>query len=223
MMRARQGQAGFTLLEILLATAISALIGLVLFSAMSIGFRARTSASDQTRAVRQAGVVLDLIKQDLQSAVVPRGQLAGPFIGYAMGTAGAEADSLQFHTLGRDADDGPFSDGIRRVQFALRTDVSPTVLVRRVERNLLSVNPRPPLEEVLARDVHAFAVRYYNGFTWSQEWDSSVRDDRLPLAVEVTIELNLPSPADASRRYRAWQIVPLSVGLPADPEEEFAL
>lgn len=214
---------GFTLLEVLLATAISALIGVVLYSGMSIGFRARTTADNQTRAVQQAGVVLELIRQDLQSVVVPRGQLAGPFIGHAMGTSGSEADSLQFHTLGRDADDGPFSDGIRRVQFVLRTDVSPPVLVRRVERNLLSVNPRPATEEVLARDVQAFAVRYYNGFTWSQEWDSSVRDDRLPLAVEVTIELNLPSPADASRRYRVWQIIPLSVGIPADPEEEFAL
>jgi type II secretion system protein J len=205
---------GFTLLELLVASSMVAILGLSLAAAMHVGFRGRTVAHNQLRAVREAAIAMDIVQQDLQSLLPPTGILAGPFFGYAMGTTGAEADSLEFHTIGRDLgdDDSPLSDGIRRVQLVLRTDTTPRMLVRRVQRNLLASSVSEAVEEPLVRNVRAFSVRYYNGYGWLQEWDSTLRNNVLPLAMEVTLELDLPSPSNPDQPYRIRQIVPISTG-----------
>ena len=210
------------MLELLLASAMVTMIGLTLYAAMGIGFRARGSAANQVSAMREAAVAMELVQQDLQSVVKPGGVLAGSFVGYAMGSADVKADSLEFHALGRDAGDidSPLADGVRRVELALRTDVSPPVLVRHVERNLLALAQQEPEDEILARNVRSFGVRYYDGYSWLTEWDSSLQSHALPLAVELTIELNEPRPNDATKPYRLTQIVPLSCGQIAEETTE---
>jgi type II secretion system protein J len=218
----RAPRRGFTLLELSLAAAIVAMIGLTLYASMAIGFRARGSAYNQVRAMREAAIVLDVVQQDLQSIPPPGGTLSGTFIGYAMGTSGAEADSLEFHTIGRDADapETPVGEGIRRIELLLRTDVDPPVLVRRVQRNLLAPTEEEPPEEILARGVRAFSVRYYDGYGWAEEWDSTLQDDALPQAVELTIELDQPRPNDPEKRYRVTQVIPLPCAPPLDTGTE---
>ena len=46
----------------------------------------------------------------------------------------------------------------------------------------------PPLNEssILAKEIVTLAFRYYDGYAWSNEWDS-VKQERLPRAIEVTI------------------------------------
>jgi len=46
----------------------------------------------------------------------------------------------------------------------------------------------PPLNEssILAKEIVTLAFRYYDGYVWSNEWDS-VKQERLPRAIEVTI------------------------------------
>src|SRR5690606_16666531 len=110
-------------------------------------------------------IVMDLLRQDLESVLPPTGTLAGPFIGQAGGAPGAELDMLEFHALGRNPAaevDDPLADGARRIAFELRTDVSPPALVRTVEANLLSPVEREPEEEVLAVGVRALAFRYFD-------------------------------------------------------------
>jgi len=211
---------GFTLLELALAAAMVAIIGLTLYAALSIGFRARGSANNQVRAMREAAIALDVVQQDLQSIPPPGGTLTGTFIGYAMGTSGAAADSLTFHAIGRDTDagDNVFGEGVRRIELALRTDVTPQLLVRRVQRNLLSSVEEEPAEEVLARGVRAFSVRYYDGYGWLDEWDSTLQDNALPQAVELTIELDQPRPNAPDKSYRVTQVIPLPCATPLDAE-----
>ena len=223
-MKTRRRHHGFTLLELLVASSMVAILGLSLAAAMHVGFRGRTVAQNQLRAVREAAIAMDIVQQDLQSLLPPTGILAGPFFGVAMGTGGAAADSIEFHTIGRDLGDeqSPLSEGIRRVQLVLRTDLSPPTLVRRVQRNLLASSSTEPVEEPLLRNVRSFAVRYYNGYGWLQEWDSTLRDNVLPLAMEITLELDQPSPNDPQQPYRIRQVIPISTGRldeSADPLE----
>jgi hypothetical protein len=199
-----------------------AMLGLTLYAAMAIGFRARGSAQHQVRAMREAAIAMDVAQQDLQSVVRATGVLRGPFVGYAMGTAGAAADSVEFHALGRDADaaDNPLGDGVRRIELVLRTDVTPPVLVRRVTRNLLAPTEPEPDEEVLARGVRSFSVRYFDGYGWSEEWDSTLVENAIPQAVELTLELDLPHPMDAERPYKVTQVVPMPCAPPVDTTED---
>lgn len=216
-MNRQSRQHGFTLLEVILATAMVAILGLSLYSAMAVAFSARESARNQTLVVRRAAIAMDVIQQDLQSVPPPEGWLAGPFVGGAGGGIAA-ADSLEFCTIGRDWGDqeSPLSEGMRWVELLLRTDVDPPVLVRRIERNLLSTVVQEPEEEPLVSNVRSFALRYFDGSIWVEEWDSTISDDTLPLAVEVTLELNEPSPMNAEQPYRVTQVIPLPCAVPLD-------
>ncbi len=211
---------GFTLLELLLSMAIAAMMALALYSAMYSGFKARTSAQVQMRDIRAAAVALDLIEQDLQSILPPTGTLAGPMVGYAMGTPGREADSIDFYCIGRDRGAvDPFSEGFRRVQLVLRTDGVQPVLVRRVTRNLLAPVAAQPTDEVLATDLIGFSVRFFDGSLWHDEWDSTLQSDALPVAIEVTIRKTADRDVNA-QAYSVTRLVRLPCAIPLDEVTE---
>lgn len=209
---------GFTLLELLLSIGMMAMISLMLFSSFSTAFRARASAAAQTTAVREAAVTLDLVQHDFQSAMAGNGALVGPFYGYALGTGDAEADSVSFYTAGQDTQtsaDDPLFEGMRQVELVLSTGVDgKPSLVRRVRRNLLAPAVVDGVEETLAQNVRVFSVKYYDGESWHDEWDSTLPDTPgLPVAVQITIELDAPTVRDPSRKYRAMRVVPLACGI----------
>ena len=235
---------GFTLLELTLATSIVAIVALSLYSAMSIAFRARTSATAQTEAAREMSIALDIIAADFQSALplppaadggegemsayVPT--LAGAFVGTsaAGGADGGRADTVRFHAFGRDADaaDSPLGDGARFVELELSTETTPPVLVRRVNRNLRADGgsmlidlAEEATEEPLLGGVRSFELRYHDGYAWLDDWDSFAHGDVLPLAVEITLELDAPAPRRPGEFYRATQVVPLALGRIADDVE----
>lgn len=205
-------RSGFTLLELLLATTAAATIALALYSSFASAFRARKTMDTQLTLMRETNIVLDLIEKDFQSLLRPNGTLSGPFVGYAMGTTGAEADSVQFCAIDRDATrEEPLSEGIKQLTLLLKTDSTGTYLVRQVQRNLLTTAVREPVEEVISRRVTAFSVRYYDGSSWYDEWDSSLREGVLPLAVEISITVKMKDDSSAPS-YVMSRIVPLACG-----------
>ena len=217
----------FTLLELLVALAMMAVLSLSLLACMRIAFRARDDARVAVEPSRTAALAMEILQADLEAAVPPRGVLAGTFIG-APQTAeqGANSATLTFYATAS----GPAhlsGDGeIKRVELAVvpATDGSEgQVLVRRVTGNLLALVPPPPDEEVICRGVVGFHLRYFDGYLWQDVWDSSQYDQTLPPAVEVSLELERPGPASAAgpagtlQTLRFTRVVALPCGtMPAD-------
>ena len=228
MRRARTTRRGFTLLELTVAVAMLAVVALSLYAAMTVAFRARRSALAQINGVAAAGIALDVIAQDLQNAVPPSplnaanegglSYFAGPMLGTEQAGPTGPAADLDFFALGRDANGlaDPLSDGVRRVQLLLDTSETPPRLVRRVQRNVLSDGALDVQDEPLLGGVRAFGLRYYDGSAWQQTWDSTNAGNVLPLAIEITLELDTPSPTRPDLFYRLTQVVPLAAGKIAD-------
>ena len=213
--RPERRRRAFTLLELVVGLIMVGLVGASLSTAMSIAFRARTTAREQTSAVREAMIAIDLLQQELSAALAPRADslLAGPFIGYAAGTPELPADSVEFYAMGRDAGAPPedfLAEGPRWVQLSLESNGEQGVLIKRVRRNLLATVLDEPVEETLLAGVTAFGIRYFDGETWVEEWDSTELGNSLPLALEVTLELDEPSPRNLEENYRLVQIIPLA-------------
>lgn len=208
----------FTLMELVLVLGIVATLSLSLYAAMNAGFKARESALRQMSGVNSATVAMDLIEQDLQSVLAPSSStttaLAGPFVGLAMGSPGLEADSLDLYTIGRDsgATNSPLSEGFRRVQLLSKTDGRSNLLVRRVTRNVLAQTVPEPEEEVLAKDVVALSFTYYDGLSWYEEWDSTLQENAMPLAVRVTLSLANPTKQNPGQTYTITRLIPLPCG-----------
>jgi type II secretion system protein J len=220
-MTARRCRPAFTLLEITLAMAMMAMLGLSLYMSLTIAMRAKESAAANVGPVRAATIAGDLIRQDLESVLPPTGTLAGQFVGVSQPAGSGRADQLEFYAVGYDGtpDNGPFAEGVRRIDLLVRTDLNPPVLVRQITRNLpvLAQQETQPEEEVLCRGVRSFTLRYFDGTTWQDEWDSTTVGDVLPLAIEMTLDLDYPNPrpGQATAPYRITRVFPLACAKPA--------
>ena len=188
----RAGTRAFTLLEMLVATALIAILACSLYASLGIAFRARRSALAAIEPVRKADLAVDLLAEDLRCAVVPKGVLAGPFVGEdGQDTAGRDADSLVFYSTTDSPEPAVGVGDIKRVELGCEpaADGRTQVLVRLVTTNLLAPKTPEPLREVLCRGVFAFNLRYFSGREWLDSWDSTVEDNTLPYVIEVVLQL----------------------------------
>ena len=147
MTRRAESARGFTLLEMLAATAMVAVLAGSLYASLRIAFRARDSAMQAMGPARRCAAAIALLKDDVRSAVIPNGVLAGEWLGQMQKDAtGNEADTLSFYALSRDdqADEG--AGDIRKVEFACDTPdpAGGNLLVRRLTTNLLATRTPDP-------------------------------------------------------------------------------
>jgi prepilin-type N-terminal cleavage/methylation domain-containing protein len=199
--RVRKTSRGFTLLEVVTAMTIAAILLATLYSGMFVANRARRSATAAVDPARAASVAAEMMTQDLQGVLPPTGTLRGQFLGQRIGGTSGNADSVEFYCMGQDPVDpggeAPLSEGVRKVVLILRTDVTPPMLVRQVTRNLLAPTAPQPEEEVICRNVRSFTVQYFDGFSWLSDWDSTMTDNVLPAAVAIRLEMENPSALSA--------------------------
>lgn len=191
--RSAPSRGGFTLMEVILAVVITALISVTLFTSMRIAFETRERAEDRLAGRQAARVSLDLLAADVESVLPPTGRIAGPFLG-SDGRMGAarEADQLSFITASAMLPtEGDLGD-LRGVEIALADDPESDdtqMLVRYVTTNLMASTTPQPTTQVLARGVVSFNARYFDGGDWLDDWDSTEQEDTLPRAIEVTLTI----------------------------------
>jgi type II secretion system protein J len=199
----RHSRGAFTLLELMIAMAIVAILALSLVAELHVGFKTREVTEASMETGRTAALVMEVIRNDLLSAVPPsRGTFEQAFEG-TQNPQGDGNDDLVFYTTSPASMHmvGGVSVGngdIKEIELTAytpqgRTD---TILVRRTWNNLLAPTQENPDEEVLCRNVQSLTLQYYdgNGLAWMPTWDSTTATpvNTLPTAVMVTLTLKSP-------------------------------
>lgn len=215
---------GFTLLEVLLAMAILAVIAGILHSVLRAGYLATRVTAEAAGKTRTLVLTIDHLAAALGSAVPPRGILAGPFLGEDQTVNGY--DYISFHTTLSSADSvaNEWSD-IVHVEYYLEADVEGNPHLRQVTtRNLLAPGDTLADSGVLCHHVESLEFRYFDGESWYDSWDSTLLDSTLPEAVEITLTLRSPTgdghaavqPDDADdatdRRVERLVFIPCALG-----------
>lgn len=208
--------AGFTLVEVMLALAVSAIvlaaIGGVFFSAMRL--RERTAALlDEAAPMQQA---LNYLRRDLKGAVGPGGVMESDFRDGDVETAVGQGFGLQFcTTTGIVKDSAPWGD-IQEVVYQLK---DPTVrnsttggrdLVRSITRNLLATSAPDYQDQVLLSNVKSVDFFCFDGSQWRDNWDTTMSDTNLPSAVRVRIQMASPT-GDSANNTATEMVVPLMI------------
>ena len=191
---------GFTLLELILASAVMAMLMLALYSSLGAAFKARNAAERQGENTRRMAIILDIVENDLRSVLPPKGTLAGPMVGYPTGGGNSETHNLNFYTL--------TTKGMQRVQYTVNSSGSTQDLQRSVITNLLSPTATQAQSENLTSECSSFVVRYYDGAGWSTQWDSTQTNNILPVAIKVTVSIV----AANDTVYQQSRLIPMSCG-----------
>jgi type II secretion system protein J len=191
-----RADSGFTLIEILLALAISAIvlvgIGTVFYGAVRL--RERTAAAIEASApISQA---LGIIRRDLQGALPPGGSgallsLAGDFRADATGNGSGRLQI--FTTTGVLNENDPWSD-VQEVVYELRDPVprgngSGRDLTRSVVRNVLPTSQPGIVDQAVLPNVQSLEFECYDGMNWQSSWDTSAGNTNLPTAVKVRVTM----------------------------------
>jgi prepilin-type N-terminal cleavage/methylation domain-containing protein len=207
------GACAFTLMEMLLALAVSAIvlagIGGVFFSALRL--RERTVALiDQSSPVF---IALDVLRRDLKGALPPNGMLAGDFRSGNLSSGVGQGFGLEFSTTTGSIDDGqPWGD-VQDIIYELRDPVVRTNsgkdLVRTVGRNLLSATGIEWNDHWLLGNVETLQFSCYDGVEWREAWDTSLSDTNLPTAIRVRIQFATDNTADLRNQEPLEMVFPL--------------
>ena len=214
---------GFTLLELLVAVAMVAVIALALSACLHIAFSATDRAHAAIQPSHDAELAMEFLRNDFQNACIPSPPFLGSYVPFQgvnqMGSHGGEADDVLFFSTA-DARDHTVANGEIKL-IELTTEVAAgstdTVLVRRVTRNLLSPNSSPTVdEEILCRGVAGFSVNYFDGSSWYNSWGTTDSATPTPVAVQVTLTLNRAAGSPQAQPFQFVRVFNLACTPPSN-------
>ena len=212
----RIGTRAFTLMEVMLALVVSAIVlagvGGVFYSAIRL--RDRTASMvDESVSLHQA---LNFLRRDLLGALPPAGTyaLAGDFKSEQIGGGIGQNFRLQFFTSTGVIKDSTSWGEIQEVSYELRDPITHNgapgrELIRSVYRNLLATAIQEPEEQFLLGNVQSLEFSCYDGYDWRESWDTSLSDTNLPSAIRVRIQLANDSRSAQIAQQPFEMVVPL--------------
>jgi type II secretion system protein J len=198
----------FTLIEMLLAVAICAIVLVAINGVFATAVRLRDRTSDAVEDSLPANRALEFMIRDLKGVVGPGGVLAGDFkcgaqaMGATMGLSGeAGSAGLDFFTsTSVIGDKTPWGD-LQEVFYELKTPANRNQagmdLVRCVDPNILATTTQTPEIQRLMGNVQNLQLDCYDGTQWQTTWDTSAGNTNLPVAVRIRIQL-VAKPGEAA-------------------------
>jgi general secretion pathway protein J len=196
--QAPQGsEEGFTLIEILLAVSLIAMMATLVFGSLYVTMSAietaRAKSADEQIIRRTLSLMIDEL-------AVSESRATGPWMGINDQRDGQPADSVAFLTMGqfRGADSAKDTELVRIV-YTREGDR----LLRFSQRNLYGLTDESIEKVELATKVKGFNVRYYDGKSqlWLDEWDSRGKPGT-PKA--ILLELTLLQGKEEPVTVRQW-------------------
>ena len=191
---------GFTLIEVLLAVSLVAMMATLVFGSLYV----TTSAIEAARAgSANEQIVRSTLRVMTDELSVGVSLPSGPWMGINGQQDGQPADSIAFLTMGqfRGAESTKDTEVVRIV-YTREGDR----LLRFVRRNLYGLTDESIEQVELATKVKAFNVRFYDSKTnlWVDEWDGRGRSGT-PKA--LLIELTLLQENAELQTVRQWVAV----------------
>ncbi len=179
----QDSEGGFTLIEILLAVSLVAMMASLVFGSLYVTLSAIDSARAKSADEQIVRSTLRLMTDELSFS---ESRPTGPWMGINGQYDGRPADSVAFLTMGqfRGADSAKDTELVRIV-YTREGDR----LLRFVRRNLYGLTDESVEQVELATKVKGFNVRYYDGKSklWLDEWTGRGTESPKAILLELTL------------------------------------
>jgi type II secretion system protein J len=185
----------FTLIELVLAVGVMAMVMLVINSVFFTALRLRDRTADMLDQVQPAQQATTFLRRDLLGVMAPNGALSGDFKAGSVSepNMGESAAVEMYTTTGALREDQPWGD-VQKVTYELK---DPAVLgapggkdlIRSVTRNLLNTTSPEVDDQWMMSGVRDIKFESFDGSQWNDTWDTTSGNTNLPVAVRVRIEL----------------------------------
>ena len=200
MTRARRARAGMTLIEIMAAMAILAIVASLLYSAFVQTSRNKQRIEAELDRYHEIYSAIDRIAQELSMAYTsahrnPNAVLRTMITGFVAKESGSNSrvdfTSFSHRRLYRNAHE---SDQNELSFFVANDPNDPTkkVLARREQRRVDDDFTKGGQSQILIEDIHKFELSFFDPLTseWAPNWDTTqtaMQPNRLPMQAKILI------------------------------------
>ena len=198
----------FTLVEILLATALVAVTAAMVFGSLHLSMSAIDGARRASMREQILRSTLRIMSEELSTAVSTS---IGPMMGINANQEGQPADTIVFNTLGQFRSSHSVEESeMVRIVYTRENDR----LLRFIRRNIYGVTDESLDQFELAKLVKGFNLRYFDpkANVWVDEWDGRTRTSA-PTAILIELTLTQDAATQDSpeelRTFRQW----ISIGV----------
>ncbi|MHC4291195.1 MAG: prepilin-type N-terminal cleavage/methylation domain-containing protein [Planctomycetota bacterium] len=189
MRMAQRKQSGFTLLEVMAASVITAFIAMVAISGLISVTSARKQIDEVTVVNDELRFVADCLRRDLAGFYRNKNEML--FEGSMEETNAGVFPKLRFRSIctNKTRIDQPEGD-LYEVEYFLAAGDEGTPWIARRQCPIVG-NEKTPEETAggvmtrLAERLSLFQVRYFNGEQWQQEWPMELT--QMPILVEISL------------------------------------
>jgi type II secretion system protein J len=191
----------FTLIEMILAIGVAALVLIAINAVLFASLRLRDTTADTVDAASPVDQTVSFLRRDLECVVTPTNGtskvLSGDFkVGTIISPGVPEPVAIEMFTAtGALSENAPWAD-IQRVTYELKPSDDRSAagknLVRSVSRNLLTMTTPDVEDQLMLTGVENIKFSCFDGSQWQDTWDTTgvtSVSTNLPLAVRVDIQM----------------------------------
>jgi prepilin-type N-terminal cleavage/methylation domain-containing protein len=220
MNRQRRAQAGFTLMELMLAVGLLALILVTLASSFGAVAHSKVHAEDRMVTEQDGRAIMWQLSKELRGAVqTPLEASKVLMIGQARRQNRLALDAITFSTLdaGHRRAIGSFAP-----EDTVVYELSPSpaqrgwsLLTRTQYSSLLSPSRalQGAIPVILADNVLSLHLRYFDGSRWNESWNSGSSTSGQPLPLAIMIDLAMAAPGGHTSYFSSEVAIPMAFGV----------
>ncbi len=211
--------AGFTLLELMLALGILCLILMMIAGSFNAVIHSKVQGEAHLDVDREGRAILWELSNEIRGAVqtpYPSPPSNVMLLGQGQMGGALPVDSITVSTLAaghRRAITGMVAEELVSYSMSPNPQARGWYILTRTQRSALllggNVQGPPPIE--LADNIVSLHIKYFNGLTWLESWDSTALPVPTQLPLAVSIDLVVGAGRGVVRNFSTEIMLPMAV------------
>lgn len=180
---------GFTLIEVLIALAITAFIVTALYATFFLSQKAIASLDDSLIRLQEARQAIDTLKREIESAMYNKDREYTLFKLEDRDFYGKSASRLTFTTF------SPLISGLAKISYTVEETEGKLILKKAMTSAFNSTSKAKEME--LIEDLQSFSIEIKYKDSWVKTWDSSLTNS---IPEEVRISIAIPEKSKDNKK-----------------------